>query len=213
MFRVIRKIAVFLLAVSVSFGLLISIPMLQHWLKHGNTEKQYTKTQVALTKQLQPDQKLKQLETRHQPKRSTPTDRNIKAGPRFAMDLGVAGGSAGGATISNSLLRPPGGGGSEDGVVNGDVDEKPSMRGAPAFQAPQSIRESETDAMLRLSFCVDANGRPYDIRVIEETPAGKGLADAGRQALNQASFAPARKGGNAVPFCGLELPFEVKFRD
>ena len=209
MFQFVRKIAVVLLALGMSFGLLISIPLLHVWLRSGGVTKTYTKTQVSL-KQLPPEQK-QQQKANHEPKRAQPTQRSLKSGPRFAMDLGAIGGS--GAAISTDLLKAPGGGGAQGGVLNGDVDEKPRMSGSPAFQAPDAIKNSEVDAHLRLSFCVDANGRPYDIRVIEESPAGKGLGDAGREAVSHAQFQPARKSGTPVPFCGLEQPFEIKFRD
>ena len=40
------------------------------------------------------------------------------------------------------------GGGGEDANGAGDVDEKPSGRGYPQFQPPQSIRDAEQDASL-----------------------------------------------------------------
>jgi len=83
----------------------------------------------------------------------------------------------------------------------------------PNFQVPPQIRDREIDAMLRLSFCVDVGGRAYDIKVIEESPAGSGLAQAGKDAIARMTFAPAEKDGKAVAFCGMEQPFEVKFRD
>ena len=95
----------------------------------------------------------------------------------------------------------------------GDVDKRPESRTMPDFQVPAQIRDREVDATLRLSFCVDVGGRAYDIRVVEESPAGSGLAAAGREALGRMTFAPAEKGGKAVAFCGMEQPFEVKFKD
>ena len=47
----------------------------------------------------------------------------------------------------------------------------------------------------------------------EESPAGSGLAQAGKDAIARMTFAPAEKDGKAVAFCGMEQPFEVKFRD
>jgi protein TonB len=125
------------------------------------------------------------------------------------MDLGTAGG-AGSASVPLNLIAEQSGGGS---FGSGDVDEKPSIRSTPNFQAPSAIREREMDATLRLSFCVDVSGRPYDIRVLEESPSGFGLAVAGREALSRSAFKPARKDGSAVSFCGLEQPFEIKFKD
>lgn len=76
---------------------------------------------------------------------------------------------------------------------------------------PSEVKSQEKDASVSLSFCVDVSGRPYDIHVTEETPPGLGMAAAGREALQQTRFTPAKKGGVAVPFCGLEQPFEVRF--
>lgn len=211
MFRVLRKIAVVILAIVTSFVLLVSIPLMNLWIKGDLGSQKYTKTAISMVSAQQIEQKQKPTKQLRQPKRTNPTQRSIKSGPRFAMDLGVAGGS-GGAAISTDLLKAAGGGASQ-GIANGDVDDPPTLRGAPAFQAPQAIREAEIDARLKLSFCVDANGRPYDIRITEESPSGKGLAEAGKQALARSQFEPARKDGNAVPFCGMEQPFEIKFRD
>ena len=69
-----------------------------------------------------------------------------------------------------------------------------------------SVEESDTFIKRHL---VDV----IDIKVLEEAPAGSGLAAAGREALSRMTFAPAEKAGKAVPFCGMEQPFEVKFRD
>ena len=71
----------------------------------------------------------------------------------------------------------------------------------------------ERDAVLRLAFCVDERGDVFNVQVVEESPRGCGLAQAGIQALSALRFSPARKQGRAVPFCGMEQPFEVRFRD
>jgi protein TonB len=126
------------------------------------------------------------------------------------MNLDVAGGS-GGAVISNNVVAMQSGGNSSTGA--GDVDEKPNLKSAPKFTAPQSIRDGEINSILRVSFCVNSSGKPYDIRIIEESPAGKGLANAGREAIMGMQFAPAKKDGSPVPFCGLEQPFEIKFKE
>ena len=126
------------------------------------------------------------------------------------MNLGTASGTAG-AAVSEEMVADFRGGALS--VEKGDVDKKPESRAFPNFQVPPQIRDREIDAMLRLSFCVDASGRVYDIKVLEETPAGTGLAQAGKDALSRMTFAPAEKAGKAVSFCGMEQPFEVKFRD
>jgi len=65
---------------------------------------------------------------------------------------------------------------------------------------------------LRMSFCVDASGQVFDIKILEESPSGMGLGDAGRNALQSSRFQPANKDGQSVPFCGMEQPFEIRFR-
>lgn len=151
----------------------------------------------------QPHRKLKQ------PARAKPMQAPVKAGPRFAMDLDVGGLT--GASVPLDIVNRPSGGGGEGGGESGDVDEKPQPRASPNFRMPDAVRSAEKDAYLVLGFCVDPAGRPYDIRVAEEKPTGLGMAQAGREALRQTSFTPARKGGLPVSFCGLEQPFEVRF--
>jgi protein TonB len=125
------------------------------------------------------------------------------------MDLGVGG--LGGAAVPVDIVNPPSGGGGGDGGEGGDVDEKPAPSMPPPFRVPAEVKNSEKDSYLVLSFCVDPSGRPYDVRVVEERPPGLGMAQAGREALRQTTFSPARKGNLPVAFCGLEQPFEVKF--
>ncbi len=210
MFHLPRKILVAILAIVTSFALLVSIPLINLWIKGDLGVKKYTKSAITITNtKIEPD-RTKPQKARTQPKRSQPTQRSVKSGPRFAMDLGVAGGSDG-AGISTDLLQSAGGG--NVGAKDGDVDERPSLRSAPSFQAPAQIREAEIDASLLLAFCVDERGRPYDIRVVEESPAGRGLAQAGKDALARSQFEPAMKDGRGVAFCGMEQPFEIKFRD
>ncbi len=140
------------------------------------------------------------------PQRPKPITARTPSGPRFAMDLGVAG--AGGATVPMQMTNRSG-----SGNAGGDegVDDLPEAQGRPSLRIPSELQAAERDAMLVLSFCVDASGRPYDIRVAEENPTGLGLAQAGREALQATVFRPARKGGSAVAFCGMEQPFEVRF--
>ncbi|GHV11546.1 hypothetical protein AGMMS49938_02410 [Fibrobacterales bacterium] len=178
---------------------------------HGNfgKEKTYTKTEIKIVSQEKPPEPPKPKETAKKPSRMNANNRTPKAGPRFAMNLDVVGGS-GGAVVPSSLAAAQSGGGN---LGSGDVDEKPVLKSAARFLAPQAIRDGEINAILRISFCVNTSGRPYDLRVLEESPAGKGLGNAGRDAIMAMSFAPAKKGGTAVAFCGMEQPFEVKFRE
>ena len=173
-------------------------------------EKKYTKTEVSVKKVEEMEKKVEKKKPARKPERQKTTSRTPKAGPRLAMNLGVASGTAG-AAINEELVADFRGGAMSS--EKGDVDKKPESRAMPNFQVPPQIRDREIDATLRLSFCVDVGGRVYDIRVIEESPAGSGLAAAGREALGRMTFAPAEKDGKAVAFCGMEQPFEVKFRD
>lgn len=209
--KLLRNIAIGLVALVVSIAVTVMLPLLNHVINGGGEAKGKPRivAQVAL-KQLesarqeeQPRRKLKQ------PTRAKPMQTAVKAGPRFAMDLAV-GGLEGAAVPVDIVNRPSGGGGDAAGET-GDVDEKPSPTMPPPFRLPSEVKAAEKDAYLVLSFCVDPAGRPYDVRVAEEKPQGLGLADAGREALRQTVFTPARKGGLPVAFCGLEQPFEVKF--
>jgi len=204
-----RKLGILLIAALISIVLVFCIPVLNLFIKGKFFgEPAYTTAEVRIAKKEMPPPP-KQEKTMRKPNRMNTSNRAPKAGPRFAMDLGVVGGS-GGANVSLDLVAEQSGGGS---FGSGDVDEKPSISGTPSFQPPPAIREREIDATLRLSFCVNISGKPYDIRVIEESPSGLGLAAAGREALSRSTFKPARKDGTAVPFCGLEQPFEIRFRD
>ncbi len=172
-------------------------------------EKTYVKTEVKVVPPEQIQQPKKEQKPARTPSRQKSNNRAPKSGSRFAMELGAIGGT-GGAAINAELVAGVSGGNSR---TQGDVDEKPSSRALPSFQPPAAIREAEIDATLRLSFCVDVNGKTYDIRIIEETPGGMGLAAAGREALSKMAFSPAKKDGKSVPFCGMEQPFEIRFRD
>lgn len=173
-------------------------------------EKKFVKTEVAVKKVQEVEKKPEVKKPARKPQRQKSNSRSPKAGPRMAMNLGTAS-HGGGAAISDELVADFRGGAMS--TEKGDVDKKPNSRALPNFQVPPQIRDKEIDATLRLSFCVDVSGRAYDIRVIEETPAGSGLAQAGKEALGRMMFEPAEKDGKAVPFCGMEQPFEVKFHD
>ena len=205
-----RKFIIFILAVLTSIFLVFSIPILNMLVK-GNfkSEKTYAKTEIKTINPEKPPDVPKPKETTRKPNRQTVNSRTPKAGPRFAMNLDVVGGSDG-AVAPNELVAMQSG---TKNIGSGDVDEKPILKSSPKFQAPQAIRDGEINANLRISFCVNASGKPYDVRIIEETPAGKGLANAGRDAVMGMQFAPAKKGNSTVSFCGLEQPFEIKFRE
>lgn len=206
-----RNAFIALVALFASAAITVAIPLLNHLLAQetGKQGRPRIVAQVgmksldAASPAEQPRRKLKQ------PARAKPMQSSVKAGPRFAMDLGVGG--LGGAVVPVDIVNRPSGGGGAAGGEGGDVDERPKPTMPPPFRIPSEVKSSERDAYLVLSFCVDPSGRPYDIRVMEEKPSGQGMAQAGREALRQTSFSPARKAGLPVAFCGLEQPFEVKF--
>jgi protein TonB len=205
-----RKFIILIIAAMTSVFLVFSIPIMNVLVK-GNfkTEKTYNTTEVKMMNQEKPPEPPKPKETARKPSRQNTNSRTPKAGPRFAMNLDVMGTGDGVAVPKNLIAMQSG----TENLGSGDVDEKPSLKSSPRFQPPQAIRDGEINASLRISFCINTNGKPYDIRIVEEIPTGKGLANAGRDAVMGMQFAPAKKDGIAVSFCGLEQPFEIKFRE
>jgi outer membrane biosynthesis protein TonB len=187
----------------------VALPLLNYALHNrgGKSEAPRVVAEVSVTRTLEPPKpQVRPLRTVQQPQRARPAPSNLQPGPRFAMDLAVMGSS--GAAAPLELVNRKSGAG---GVLETGVDEKPIPSAPPPFRMPDEVKRREQDAYLLLSFCVDAAGRPYDIRVAQEKPAGLGLAAAGQEALRQTRFTPARKGNTSVPFCGLEQPFEIRF--
>ena len=207
--KLFKRFNILLAAILASMLLVFSVTLANLFLT-GKVfhEKKYT--EIAVKKVEEVKKKVEKKKPARKPNHQKSNSRSPKAGPRFAMNLGAASGTAG-AAINEELVADFRGGALS--TEKGDVDKKPESRAYPNFQVPPQIRDREIDAMLRLSFCVDASGRVYDIKVLEETPAGPGLAAAGKDALSRMTFAPAEKGGKPVSFCGMEQPFEVKFRD
>jgi len=207
-----RHIVIGVFAAIIAFAAMIALPTV-NWLIDGgfkvnNTPRIVARVEMKAVDLIQP-RETKKREAR-KPTRARPTQTNLKAGPRFAMDLGVAG-EGGAAAPPDIVNKRSGGGGAQKGSDDGDVDQRPSPSAPPPFRVPDGIKSAEKDALLRMSFCVDTQGRPYEIRIVEEKPQGLGMAQAGREALQQTTFQPARKGGLPVAFCGLEQPFEVRF--
>lgn len=188
----------------------VALPLLNYALhqRDDKPEQPRVVADVSVTRTLEPPKPPVQPQRRvQQPSRARPAPSSLQPGPRFAMDLGVMGSGGASAPIEMINRRSGSGGVASDG----GVDERPVPSTPPPFRMPDEVRRREQDAYLLLSFCVDASGRPYDIRVAQEKPAGVGLAAAGQEALRQTRFSPARKGNTAVPFCGLEQPFEIRF--
>jgi len=209
--KIFKRFTVLIIAILSSLVLVFSVTVANLFISGKmNQEKKFVKTEVAVKKPEEIQKKQEQKKPSRKPNRQKSNSRSPKAGPRMAMNLGTASAN-GGAAINEELVADFRGGAMS--TQSGDVDKKPTSRSMPNFEVPAQIRDREIDASLRLSFCVDASGRAYDIRVIEESPAGTGLAQAGREALGRMTFEPAEKDGKSVPFCGMEQPFEVKFHD
>lgn len=204
-----KKLIVCIAAILTSGLLMLSIPLLNILLSDDvSINKSKTKTQVDIKKIKIKKEKLKPKKKLKRPQRKKAKQRNIKSGPRFAMDLGLAG--LGGVNVPVDMTNRSRGDGSGE---MGEVDEKPSAQGMPPFQLPDAIRKKEVNAYLVLSFCVNVNGRAFDIQVLDENPKGLGLASAGKQAIKAVTYSPAMLEANPVAFCGMEQPFEVKFND
>lgn len=209
--KLIKRFSILIVAIFSSLLLVFSVTVANLFITGKMFhEKKFVKTEVAVKKVQEVEKKPEVKKPARKPQRQKSNSRSPKAGPRMAMNLGTAS-HGGGAAISDELVADFRGGAMS--TEKGDVDKKPTSRALPNFQVPPQIRDKEIDATLRLTFCVDVSGRAYDIRVIEETPAGSGLAQAGKEALGRMMFEPAEKDGKAVPFCGMEQPFEVKFHD
>ena len=204
-----KKVLYFILSLAVSAGLIISIPLVTIFVNEGFTLKKkemLRKTEVkriALTPKKQQEKKVRKRPRKRLTPRSAPA-----SGPRFAMALGAQGVDGVGIELDMLTAGTQQAGNEDDGV-----DERPKLLGDLQVTVPDAIRQAEMNASVRLLFCVDVAGRPYDIRVSEEEPVGLGLAQAGREALSRTTFSPAMRGGQAVPFCGMEQPIEVKFRN
>ncbi len=207
----VRNFFIGVVALLLSLAVTVAIPLLNHLIRGEGLGK--GKTRIVAQVSMKTLESSRQTETPRrklkEPTRAKPVQASVKAGPRFAMDLAVGG--LEGASVPVDIVNRPSGGGGEAQGESGDVDEKPAPNMPPPFRAPSEVKAAEKDAYLVLSFCVDPSGRAYDVRVVDEKPAGLGMAQAGREALRQTSFTPAKKGGLPVAFCGLEQPFEVKF--
>jgi len=188
----------------------VALPLFDYALNHRGkaAAKPRIVAQVSVKSLEPPKPEVRPKRAVAQPQRAKPAPMVAKAGPRFAMDLGVMG--AGGVAAPIDIINKRSGG--NGAATGGDgVDDRPQPAFPPPFRMPPEVKSKEIDAYLLLSFCVDASGRPYDIKVAQEKPPGLGMAAAGREALQQTRFTPARKGASSVAFCGLEQPFEIRF--
>ena len=188
----------------------VALPLFDYALNHRGkgAAKPRIVAQVSVKNLEPPKTEVRPKRAVSKPQHAKPAPMVAKAGPRFAMDLAVMGSSGVAAPIDIINKRS-----GKGGAATGDdgVDDRPQPAFPPPFRMPPEVKNKEIDAYLLLSFCVDATGRPYDIKVAQEKPAGVGMAAAGREALQQTRFTPARKGNAPVAFCGLEQPFEIRF--
>jgi len=148
-----------------------------------------------------------QKPARRQPRPRPVAQQSRLTGARFAMALDVQGPGAS-VGIEQTIRQSGRSGGDEFGA-----DNQPEMTGVFTLDLPPALKKAERNASLRLLFCVDVAGRAYNIKVTEEMPTGFGLGQAGVAALKQMVFKPAFRQGQAVPFCGMEQPVEIKFRN
>jgi len=206
---VLRKMIFVVAALLCSALLIFSIPALTILLNQGlgiEEKKETRRTRIERVTVTQRPREEKKV--RRRPQRLRSPRRSGKSGTRFAMSLGVEG--LGGVSVPMNMTNRSGNGagGSNDGV-----DERPTLTAPFNFEPPAQIREREQSASLTLLFCVDVTGKAYDIKVTEEEPTGFGLAEAGIRALQSTQFQPAIKDARPVPFCGMEQPITIKFRE
>ncbi len=203
------KVILLVLAFVLSGMLILSMPIISAVVKGEMFKSKKKKTTALVLKKLDLKKpKPKPKKKKRRPKRSKPNHRTVKSGPRFAMNLDVAG--SGGANVSIDLVNKTRGSGEEG---NGDVDSKPRVMGRLDMEVPQAISDLEIDAEVVLTFCVDISGKAFDIRVLDESPPGKGLGPNGVSAIQNGAFEPAMANNEAVPFCGVEKEFMFKFSE
>jgi len=190
--------------------LILSIPILNYLiLGNTNKDKQLKTTPVSITREIKQAKPPTPKRKPSTPNTKRPQRSQVKAGPRFAMNLDVAG--QGGVEVSMDLAKK---GSGNKSYTEGEIDEAPSLNtGLVLRNPPAEVKKREIDASVRLVFCVNTAGKAYDIRVSEEIPPGLGMAEAGKEALQSAQFQPARKEGAPVAFCGMEQELAVRFDD
>jgi len=205
----IKKIIYALASLLLSAGLILSIPTVAILVKSGFAppkEKTLRTTEVRRIT-MTPEKKEREKLQRRPRNRLSP-QMSTKAGPRFAMSLDAQGFDGVGIETDLVSTQNTSSGSDDDGV-----DKRPQLMGTFDITVPETLKNAETNASVRLQFCVDIGGRAYDIRAIDEVPAGAGLAQAGKEALQRVTFSPAMRRGQAVAFCGMEQPIEIKFRN
>lgn len=190
-----------------SAALILSIPTLSIVIGQKQSTRrppQQRTMAIERVEMVQPQQQPKRERIR--PRQRT-TPQPMRSGPRLAMALGVEG--TGGAVVPMNMVSRSGSSGGNDAE---GVDERPQLLTALEVQIPDGLKKAERNAEVRLMFCVDVSGKPYNIKISQESPPGLGLGEAAVQALQKCTFKPAIRDAQPVPFCGMEQPIAIKFR-
>lgn len=204
----IRFLLRFISAVIISALLISSIPALSIFFNQTFTKKEPQQRTIAV-QSVDLFRKAPPRQTqRRQPRQRQAPRQTSGGGPRFAMSLGVE--NSGGSSVPVDLVNQSSGGGTQQ---TDGIDETPQPVNGLDIRIPQAVRNAEQDASARLLFCVDVSGKPYNIKITEEDPPGLGLGAAARDALQRQMYRPAIRNGQAVAYCGMEQPVEIRFRN
>lgn len=205
-----KNISLILFSLLLSGLLILSFPLLNYFMNgKDKEEKKMEVIPVNITHKIKPQKTERVNRKIKSPNYQKVMRSQIVGGPRFAMNLDVAGQSEG-VQVSLDLTKKSSVIGQREGQSEG-VDMAPTVKGSLALRLPAEVKKREQDVSVRLSFCVNPGGKAYEIKVVEENPPGLGMGEAGRNALQAALFSPAMKAGQPVAFCGMEQPFEIKF--
>lgn len=91
----------------------------------------------------------------------------------------------------------------------GTVKPTYKLRVKPKY--PDSAKKAEKEGTVILEATIDEKGIPKDIVAV--TNLGFGLEDAAIEALKKTTFRPGTKGGKAVSFENVQIPYEFKLED
>jgi hypothetical protein len=204
----IRYSIFFIIACILSAALMLSIPAVSILIGQKFSPKKSKQARTTTIERITlPKERLEQKSARRQPKPRPVAQQSRMTGTRFALALDVEGP---GASVGIDQIDRQS---SRSGEDDFGADNRPEMTGNFTLDLPPALKKAEQNASLRLLFCVDVSGKAYNIKVTDETPSGFGLGQAGIAALKQTIFKPALRQGQAVPFCGMEQPVEIKFRN
>lgn len=91
----------------------------------------------------------------------------------------------------------------------GTVKPTYKLRVKPKY--PDAAKKAEKEGTVILEATIDEKGMPKDIVAV--TSLGFGLEDAAIEALKKTTFRPGTKGGKAVSFENVQIPYEFKLED